>query len=217
MRHKAGFLGWRTGWLTASAVAVSLVVSGTALAAEPPGYVANQAGATAIVLDTATNATTPLTLPATTNAVSVSPDGATAYFASYAGNALYEVDGSTLAQAGTVALGGSAPYIDGHAVAVTPSGGQVLVAGNSGTLTVINAASGAVAAALPLGGQLRSVAVTPDGAEALLADFQNNRIYIVSLATDQLTATIPVANDPISIQVTSPIPPRRSRALRPSR
>lgn len=75
----------------------------------------------------------------------------------------------------------------------------------SGDLTVIDAATRAVVATVPLGkrprGLAASRAVSPDGTTIVTANGPSNDISIIDAASRQVTATVPAGNGPWGVAV----------------
>ena len=90
-----------------------------------------------------------------------------------------------------------------YAVAVSPTTGLAYLAGlNSGAVSVVNtAARSTVGSAINVGGQLSDIAITPDGATALVSVLSQDVVRMVSLSTGEVTGSIPVGDGPQSLTI----------------
>lgn len=64
------------------------------------------------------------------------------------------------------------------------------------TVSVMDTATNTVTATVPVGGDLRGVAVTPDGQFVYVANFNGDNVPVIATATNTVTATVPVGNGP---------------------
>ena len=92
-------------------------------------------------------------------------------------------------------------------MAVTPDGGSVYVADElSGSVTVINARSGAVEATIPVGTGPFDVATSPDGHRAYVADLGPGNLLVIDTRVGNVASTVsigPPGTDPFNVAVTS--------------
>ncbi|MBN2469146.1 MAG: hypothetical protein JXN59_00370 [Anaerolineae bacterium] len=79
--------------------------------------------------------------------------------------------------------------------------GDLLVTANpdSGSVTLVSRAAGAVLAEIPVGADPRAVAITPDGARALVTLRGENALAVVDLAGQALAAVYPVGHMPFGV------------------
>lgn len=102
------------------------------------------------------------------------------------------------------------------AVAFSPDGSTAYVSDNgSGTVSVINTATGTVTATITVAGDLRDLAVTPDGSTVYVAGHAfagASDVYAISTATNTVTSTFPVGDHPGAVEFT---PFSLSSALHP--
>jgi DNA-binding beta-propeller fold protein YncE len=105
--------------------------------------------------------------------IAVTPNGAEALIASGDGDTIKRVSLATNTVTGSIDY---ASNQDPHNIAVTSDGALAVVVG-SFDVGVVSLATGAVAQTFPGGG--RSVAVTPDGARALVTSGSTLRVYLL--------------------------------------
>ncbi|NBR00568.1 MAG: hypothetical protein EBT97_08985, partial [Actinobacteria bacterium] len=79
---------------------------------------------------------------------------------------------------------------------ITPNGNFLYVPDNSSSVRVINTSSNAVTTTIAVGITPRSVAVSPDGTRAYVANYSSNTVSVISTATNTVTATINVGSSP---------------------
>ncbi|MFM8602095.1 MAG: fibronectin type III domain-containing protein [Actinomycetota bacterium] len=79
---------------------------------------------------------------------------------------------------------------------LTPNGASLYVPDNSSSVRVINTSTNAVVATITVGSTPRSVAVTPDGTKAYVANYSSNTVSVINTATNTVTATITVGSVP---------------------
>jgi YVTN family beta-propeller protein len=73
---------------------------------------------------------------------------------------------------------------------------------NNNTVSVIDTASNAITATIPVGPGPISVALTPDRAFLYVGNSSNSTVSVVDTATNTVTATVPVGNTPFAIAMT---------------
>jgi len=143
-------------------------------------------------------------------ALAIAPDSATLYVSGFS-SAVSVVDTATL----TVRAVIFADAQDSRGITVSPDGSQVYVAYNlsfaSGSLpasdvTVINAATDQVTAHItiapfPQASLLAGIAVTPDGASVYVSDEEQDKVSVISAASDTVTATISGLSSPTGIGI----------------
>ncbi len=129
--------------------------------------------------------------------VALSSSGSTLVSSLSNTNQAFILDGSGSSFVGVTA----GPY----AVAVSPTTGLAYLAGQtSGALSVVDTAARAiVGSAITVGGSLSDIAITPDGANALVSVVDQDVVRIVSLGTGQITQSIAVGDGPQSLTISS--------------
>ena len=85
-----------------------------------------------------------------------------------------------------------------------PTGTTLAYVANGGdnTVSVINTATNAITATIPVGPRPQLVAVTPDHATAYVTDFGGTTVSVINTLTDTVTATIPVGPSPLGVAFT---------------
>jgi YVTN family beta-propeller protein len=173
------------------------------------------------IIDTATNTVT-AEVPVAVDPVGivVSPDGKTAYFVSdvFSGppnlmarpddNPPTNLDVFDIASQTVTAMiavdpsSGAVPFD----LAISPDGSKLYVVTangtEQGTLQVVDPAAGTVLQSIPLGNGAAGIAVTPDGAQAYVANQVDNTVSVVSTATGAVTATVVVGRSPFGVAAT---------------
>jgi YVTN family beta-propeller protein len=71
------------------------------------------------------------------------------------------------------------------------------------TVSVIDVASNAVVATIPVGGVPDGVAITPDGTNAYVTNAFDNDVSVIDIASNTVVTTIPVGSLPDGIAMTS--------------
>ena len=110
------------------------------------------------------------------------------------------IDAPTNAVASTAIPVGMSPVAaavrgDEWLVYVTKSGG-------SNTVSVINTATNAVVATIPVGIVPEIVAVSPDGTRAYVANQGSDTVSVINTSTNTVVATIPAGSQPVGVGVT---------------
>jgi len=130
--------------------------------------------------------------------ITVDPAGAFAYVVTEDGYVL-QISTATDTVTGTVRAGEGTPAMAMRAMAISPDGATLYVSGDSSSVSVVDTATLTVRSVIYTG-DLRSwaIAVAPDGSHVYVAynhDFalQKSVVDVISTATNQLTARIPVA------------------------
>ena len=178
------------------------------VAVSPDGkrvYVGYPSGPTPVtVIDTDTNTVisqTPNLMGSL--ALAVSPDGKHVYVRGL--DYISVIDTTT----NTVDYVGSRPGGTGG-IATSPDGTRLYVTSQNRTgssLSVLNAADGAVIATIPLstpsddGQPWQGVAVSPDGKRVYVADPSTDSVLVVDTATNTVTGNIPVGDGPQAVVV----------------
>jgi YVTN family beta-propeller protein len=87
------------------------------------------------------------------------------------------------------------------AMAVSPDDRHVYVGGVQGTVSVMNAATGAVTATIPTRYGVSGLAISPDGAHLYATDGASGTVSVIDTAANAVTTTIPVGPDPLGVAV----------------
>lgn len=122
------------------------------------------------------------------------------YAVSSTNNSVYVID-SNSDQLITKITVGSAPT----RAKVSPDNASVYVSNSqSDTISVINMASNAVTATIPLtsGSHPTAMAFLTDGSALYVVNSAQNSVSVVDTGTQKLTATFPVGNGPVAIAIT---------------
>jgi len=178
-----------TGTVTATLSSIPAEV----IAVSPVGSKALVVGNSATVtpINTATNATgTPLTVGGNALAVAFAPNGQTAYTANFDTPGSVSVIAGANTASPTVSTFMTGVPTGARAIAVTPNGSKIFVAG--GGASVIAAGAGTATPIAGLGGSYVAVAVSPDGTKAyfLAADTGSGTgaVEELNIATGTVTA-----------------------------
>ena len=171
-------------------------------------YVANNIAGTVSVIDAATNAVT-ATIPVGSGPFGVAVDSAagTVYVTDGIAGTVSVIDAATNAVTATITVptpqSASAAYP--YAVAVDPAAGTVYVANgggdNPGTLVVIDAATNAVTANIPVGYYPEAVAVDPVAGTVYVSNSSSGSVSVIDEATNTVTATIELGIFPRGVAV----------------
>jgi YVTN family beta-propeller protein len=91
-------------------------------------------------------------------------------------------------------------------VAADPAAGTAYVTntfegGVKGTVSVIDVATNAVTATIPVGTYPAGVAVNPPTDTAYVTNYNDDTVSVIDVATNAVTATIPVGNGPVGVAV----------------
>ncbi len=98
-------------------------------------------------------------------------------------------------------LPGLPPLVNSQSSRMLAVAGDVLVTANpdSGSVTLVSRAAGEVLAEIAVGADPRAVAITPDGARALVTLRGDNALAVVDLAARALAAIYPVGHMPFGV------------------
>jgi YVTN family beta-propeller protein len=144
------------------------------------------------------------------SALAIAPDGATVYVSGYS-SAVSVVDTATLTVRAVVYTGAEVS----NAIVVSPDGSQVYVAYDlsfasasspSSDVTVISTETDQVTANVtiapfPQASLLSGLAITPDGASVYVSDEEQDKVSVISTASDTVNATISGLSAPAGIAV----------------
>jgi len=83
-----------------------------------------------------------------------------------------------------------------------PDGTRMYVVGAAG-ITVLDGASGEIRTTIPMSGGTRSLALTPDGTQALATSDSSNVVARVDLATETVVGEIPTPGRPFGVTIAS--------------
>lgn len=94
---------------------------------------------------------------------------------------------------------------DPYAVAVSPTTGLAYFASrSSGNVTVLNPSTRSiVGSTITIGGSLSDIAITPDGASALVSAVDRDLVSIINLRTGLVTHTVTVGDGPQSLTISA--------------
>lgn len=121
--------------------------------------------------------------------VAVTPDGKVAATTNVRGGSVSVFDLATRTRRGVFSVG---TPVEG--IAITPDGREVWAGANvAKQLIVVDAASGAVLARIDGFGFAYRVAITPDGARAVVTDPGSEQVHIVDVARRSIVRSIPFA------------------------
>lgn len=128
--------------------------------------------------------------------VAVSADGSTLVSSLSGSNQAYILDGSGSNYVSVT----TGPY----AVAVSPTTGLAYLAGQtSGAVSVVNTTTRSVTSTITVGGSLSDIAITPDGASALVSVLDQDVVKIINLSTGLVTHTVAVGDGPQSLTISA--------------
>ena len=118
--------------------------------------------------------------------IAITPDGATAYVATFSSNTVTPIDTATNT-AGTPIAVGDAPI----GVAITPDGATAYVANrDSDIVTPIDTATNTAGTPIPVASAPTAIAITPDGANAYVTNAASATVTAIDTATN--TAGTPI-------------------------
>jgi YVTN family beta-propeller protein len=171
-------------------------------------YVGEDSGKDIFVIDTATNNL--LTTIPTANSgfmdVSSSPDGSRVYAVGFALGSPFDsffvdvIDTQTNVVSATIELGNQEEPVH---IAITPDGAHAYVTGDGGHVWVVDTVKNSLIATIPVtsgNNPLFGVAITPDGARAYVTCGNNNTIFVLSTAKNEVVGTIP-SNYPLGMAI----------------
>ncbi len=128
--------------------------------------------------------------------IAVTHDGATAYVANNNSLTNSVIDTATMTVTSTI------PSLGPSAMTMTPDGTSVWLSDAFGVVSVIDTATSTVSTTFPLGTAPASIAFSPDGAFAYLANFGANSFTVLDTTTHTVVATVPVGNRPFYVALT---------------
>ncbi|MFT3790035.1 MAG: YncE family protein [Rudaea sp.] len=170
-------------------------------------YVANSVGKTVSVIDTATNTeTTKISVGGMPVGVAFTPDGTKAYVTLANNSKVAVIDATTNTVSKAIALSSQNPI----GIAVNPAGTFAYVANyaqgdysQTGTVSVIDTATDAEVAAIPVDIGPTGVAVSPDGGSVYVTNYVSDTLSVIDTATNTVTAEITVGLGPLGVSVDS--------------
>jgi YVTN family beta-propeller protein len=86
-----------------------------------------------------------------------------------------------------------------------PPGNAPLSSTLSFTVSVIDVATNAVIATIPVGAQPYCVAITPNGKHVYVANVVSNAVSVIDTMTHTVVATVPVGNGPSGVGIGWPL------------
>ena len=181
------------GALAALAATGLVAVSASpAAAATAPRQVAYLAASSGLYLYDFASKTSALIDASSAGEVVVAPGGQKAYCAVWGGVAV--VDTATNSVTRTI----STSYVLG--LALTPDGTRLYAAQDgASTVAVIDTATDAVIATVPVGTSPELVSVAPDGRHAYVANYVGDSVSVIDTATNTVSATVTGFSDPLGI------------------
>jgi YVTN family beta-propeller protein len=172
-----------------------------AIAITPDGskvYVTNRGFNFTQVIDTVTNAVNASVRTGfrAGNAIAVTPDGTKVYVAG--GNL-----GVAVIDTATDTLVGSPIPVLAIGLAVSPDSSKLYVASqlDDTAVSVIDTATNAVTATIPVASNPGALAVTPDGGKVYIVNSDDNTVSVIDTAINTVVAVVPVGNSPASFGV----------------
>lgn len=207
--------------VTSNAVQVVDTTTHTVIASIPTGnivtnvvqspngflYTCNNGSGTVSIIDTSTYTVVSTLSPLGCQNVAITPDGSSVWvsindFTNGNRPSIAVIDTATNTIATTFAIGpvvANAPFW----IAFTPDGAFAYAAGfPSNSVSVINTATHATAATVPVGSFPTFVAISPDGAFAFAANLTANSVSVIYTATNTVVANVPVGAFPRAIAFT---------------
>jgi YVTN family beta-propeller protein len=169
-------------------------------------YVCNNGSATVSIIDTTTYTVTSTLSPVLCQTVAITPDGSSVWVSTNDLTTVFPtiavIDTATNAITTTFAIGSviaNAPFW----IAFSPDGAFAYAAGfPANSVSVIDTASHATVATVPVGSFPTFVALTSDGAFAYVANLTANSVSVIDTATNTVVATVPVGAFPRAIAFT---------------
>ena len=135
-------------------------------------------------------------LPYDCGDIAVSPDGSKVYV-TRASNSVSVLSSDSDTLAATIALNAPA-----HGIVVTPNGNRAYIDGAGGVLVVDTQANTQIGTVPGItGGDMRKMAVTPDGRFVYIPGTSSFAVFVVDTNTNTLIAEIP-ATAPVSVAIT---------------
>ncbi len=148
-----------------------------------------------VPINTASNtAGTPIPVGKDSAGVAITPDGRTAYVASFVGGAITPVD--TL----TNVAGTPVPFAT-EKIAITPDGSTAFAVGTE-SVVPISIPSGLVGTPISAGEETRDVVISPDGETAYAVNGKSHSLTPISTRTDTAGPPIPVGTHPVAAAIT---------------
>ena len=162
-------------------------------------YVVNFKANTISVISTATYRTITTISAITPIAITVSPDGKSAYVIDYGGN-IDVINTSTNNITGSVPNIGDSPI----ALTISPDGTRVYVDNFDGdNVAVINTATNAIVSTIPVGVQPGALCISPDGSKLYVTNQDSGTISIINTSTNVVTNTITLSPGLMGIAVSA--------------
>ena len=131
-----------------------------------------------------------------------------AYVAQNASNSVWAINTKTDMPAAVIPV-----QFSPLGVAITPNGAFAYVT-NTGavcslcsfsqppSVSVIDTATYAVVATIPVGQYPAGIAITPNGAFVYVANFNSNSVSVIDIVTNTVTATVSVGTNPLGVAIT---------------
>jgi DNA-binding beta-propeller fold protein YncE len=165
-------------------------------------YNANGPGTvTAITLSTGTTST--ISVGRGTDAIAITPDGTMAYVADHFDGTVTPITIATNTAGTPITVGTGANVSQTDALAVSPNGATVYAANyGSNSVVPITVATNTAGTAITGITSLLSIAITPDGATAYIAEDGNpGNVVPLTLSNNSLGTAIPVGRNPDDVAI----------------
>ncbi len=194
LRYPPVNIAWRAAAVF-GALGLSALLLGTTASSAFAGTAYVSVSGSVVPIDTQSNtAGTPIPVGKDPAGVAITPDGRTAYVASFLGDAVTPVD--TL----TNVAGTPIPFAT-EKIAITPDGSTAFTVGTD-SVVPISIPSGLVGTPISAGEETRDVVVSPDGETAYAVNGKSHSLTPINTRTDTTGTPIPVGTHPVAAAIT---------------
>jgi len=174
---------------------LAVFVFGTTASSAFAGTAYVSVSGSVVPIDTESNtAGAPIPVGKDPAGVAITPDGHTAYVASYFGDAVTPVD--TLSNA----AGNPIPFAT-EKIAITPNGSSAFAVGTE-SVVPISIPSGLVGTPISAGEETRDVVISPDGETAYAVNGKSHSLTPINTRTDTAGTPISVGTHPVAAAIT---------------